>query len=115
RATFLVALALTFLPNTVQAAPIDIGADRQLLIDDTLVDLSLSRNVVRTVNPPESIRRVLEPDQPWEALGFIFYCSVVDDDGAVNFFTAAMMRKRRNTSALRRAATVCIGNARSLG
>jgi len=27
------------------------------------------------------VQRVLTPDQPWEALGFIFYCSVVDDGG----------------------------------
>ncbi len=71
RAAFLVALALAFLPRGVKAASIDIGADRQLMIDDTLVDLSLSRNATRTVNPPTSIHRVLAPDQPWEALGFI--------------------------------------------
>ncbi|HSI65579.1 MAG TPA: hypothetical protein VLE43_20805 [Candidatus Saccharimonadia bacterium] len=65
---------------------IAIGTDRQLFIDDVLVDLSLSRNITRTLNPPKSIRCVLKPDQPWEALGFIFYCSVVDDGGAVKLF-----------------------------
>jgi hypothetical protein len=65
---------------------INIGADRQLFIDDTLVDLAQTRNVTRTLNPPVSIRRVLTPDQPWEALGFIFYCCVVDDGGAVKLF-----------------------------
>jgi hypothetical protein len=67
-------------------AAVEIGTDRQLFLDDTLVDLALTRNIMRTLNPPESIRRVLTPDQPWEALGFIFYCSVVDDGGAVKLF-----------------------------
>jgi hypothetical protein len=64
RATFLIALALTFLPRGANTAPIDIGTDRQLLIDDALVDLSLTRNVTRTVNQPTSIQLVLEPNQP---------------------------------------------------
>ena len=62
------------------------AADRQLFIDDRLLDLAQTRNITRTLNPPESIRKVLTPDQPWEALGFIFYCSVVDDGGAVKLF-----------------------------
>src|SRR5260221_8382218 len=61
------------------AEVIQIGGDRQLFLDDRLLDLAQSRDVTRTLNSPESIRRVLTPDQPWEALGFIFYCSVVDD------------------------------------
>lgn len=67
-----------------QAIPI--GSDRQLFIDDTLFDLAQTRNVARTPNPPESIRQVLTPDRPWEALGFIFYCSVVDDGGALKLY-----------------------------
>jgi len=86
RVITLAALALAFLPRNAKAEVIDIGTDRQLLIDDTLVDLAQTKDVARTVNPPESIRRVLAPDQPWEALGFIFYCSVVDDGGEVKLF-----------------------------
>ncbi|MFA6547161.1 MAG: hypothetical protein WCS99_22280 [Limisphaerales bacterium] len=86
RATFIVAIALVVMPPGAQAASTDIGADRQLFLDDALVDLAQTRNITRTVNPPESIRKVLQPDQPWEALGFIFYCSVVDDDGQVKLF-----------------------------
>ena len=73
-------------PKPAAAGTIEIGEDRQLFIDDHLLDLARSRNVTRTLNPPESIRRVLTPDQPWEALGFIFYCSVVDDGGSVKLF-----------------------------
>ena len=90
RAAFLGVIAMAAIParaqTPIEARPINIGADRQLFLDDTLVDLSLSRNITRTLNPPESIRKVLQPDQPWEALGFIFYCSVVDDGGAMKLF-----------------------------
>lgn len=68
------------------AGAIRIGDGRQLFLDDHLLDLSLTTKVTRTMNPPQSIRRVLRPDQPWEALGFIFYCSVVDDDGTAKLF-----------------------------
>ena len=90
RATFLSAIAMVAMPawaqEQIEPRPINIGADRQLFLDDVLVDLAQTRNIIRTLNPPESIRKVLEPDQPWEALGFIFYCSVVDDGGAVKLF-----------------------------
>src|SRR5271155_3447779 len=61
--------------------PLDIGSTRQLFHDDLLLDLALSQNVRRTLNPPHRIQRVLKPEQPWEALGFVFYCGVVDDGG----------------------------------
>ena len=63
-----------------------IGASRQLFIEDRLLDPAQTRNITRTMNPPQSIRRVLRPDQPWEALGFIFYASVVDDQGTAKLF-----------------------------
>ena len=63
-----------------------IGSDRQLFIDDRIVDTNLTKDLTRTHNPPESIRKVLTPDQPWEALGFIFYCCVVDDGVAVKLY-----------------------------
>lgn len=63
-----------------------IGSDRQLFADDRLVDTALTRDVTRTMNPPQDIRRVLKPDQPWETLGFIFYASVVDTGDALQLF-----------------------------
>ena len=60
-----------------------VGCDRQLFLDDHLVDAALTRDVTRTMNPPQDIRRVLKPDQPWETLGFIFYASVIDTGGAL--------------------------------
>ena len=90
RAAFLSAIAMAAMPvwaqEHIEARPINIETDRQLFLDDVLVDLAQTRNITRTPNPPESIRKVLQPDQPWEALGFIFYCSVVDDGGTVKLF-----------------------------
>lgn len=68
------------------AGPIAVGGDRQLFLDDRLLDLARTSNVTRMLNPPQSIRRVLKPDRPWEALGFIFYASVVDDAGTAKLF-----------------------------
>lgn len=76
-------------PSTAAAAPgplVEIGTERQLFHDDFLIDLALSQNVTRKLNPPVSIRKVLKPDQPWESLGFIFYCSVVDDEGTAKLY-----------------------------
>jgi len=51
--------------------------ETQLWFDDSLVDKALTHGVTRQVNGPEKIERVLKPEMPWEALGFIFYSSVV--------------------------------------
>ncbi len=66
--------------------PIFVGSDRHLFLDDHLLDLTRTQHVTRTLNPPKSIRRVLKPDRPWEALGFIFYASVVDHEGVAKLF-----------------------------
>ena len=59
---------------------------RQLFLDDHLIDGAHSKNLTRTLNRPQSIQRVLKPDQPWEALGFIFYCSVVEDGKTIKLY-----------------------------
>ncbi len=63
-----------------------VGGERQLFLDDSLLDLELSTNLDRTLNPPTGVRRVLKPERASEALGFIFYGSVVDDGGEVKLF-----------------------------
>jgi hypothetical protein len=63
-----------------------VGGARQLFLDDGLLDLSRTRGVARTVNPPRDVRRVLTPDRPWEALGFYFYSSVVEDGGEIKLY-----------------------------
>ena len=72
--------------NTGQPPVASIGSDRQLFFDDRLIDPELSRGTRRALNGPLRIRRVLKPERPSEALGFIFYCSVVDDDGTAMLF-----------------------------
>lgn len=69
-----------------EGSPIRIGAERQLFVDDRIVDMTLSRGVSRTVNPPQDIHRVLRPERPWEELGFIFYCSVVEDGSGIKLY-----------------------------
>jgi hypothetical protein len=66
--------------------PIDVGDRRQLFLDDYLIDTAQTQGFTRTMNPPRQIQRVLVPDQPWEALGFIFYCSVVDEGGEAKLY-----------------------------
>jgi hypothetical protein len=65
---------------------VEIGDTRQLFVDDRLIDLKQTSRATRTLNAPHSIQRVLKPDQPWAALGFIFYCSVVDDNGTAKLY-----------------------------
>ncbi len=70
----------------VAKTPVEIGGDRQLFLDDQLLDMEQSRGVSLTLNPPQNIHRVLKPETPWEALGFIFYCSVVEDGGEAKLY-----------------------------
>lgn len=62
---------------------------RHLFLDDSLVDHSLSQGINRQINSPRSLRRVLKPEKQWEALGFIFYCSVVDHAGKAMLYYGA--------------------------
>lgn len=65
---------------------IALGGARQLFFDDRLVDLAQTHGVKRALQPPKEIRRVLVADQPWQALGFIFYCGVVDDGHEIKLY-----------------------------
>jgi len=107
--------ATAFPSSEVNMEASDIGTGRQLFIDDILVDLAQTRNITRTLNPPESIRRVLTPDQPWNALGFIFHCSMVDDGGAVKPFHGSYDGGRKSISASRQAVMESIGSGHHSG
>ena len=65
--TLVLGLAAT---SALAQNPVEIGSARQLFIDTTLMDAAKTTNVVPVVNRPESIQKVMTPDQPWEALGF---------------------------------------------
>ena len=72
--------------NAAQDDVLNIGVARHLFADDRLVDVGRTRGVARTLNPPQDVRRVLVPDQPWETLGFIFYSSVVDAGDSLRLY-----------------------------
>jgi len=81
-------LLLTFLLGCAfemaAATPVAIG--RHLLFDDRLIDGERTRNVQLTLTKPYAVERVLRPEAAWEALGFIFYSTVIDHEGTVMLY-----------------------------
>ena len=69
---------------------LDIGSDRQLLIDDLLLDPDQSSSVTRTLNQPREIRRVLKPEHSWEVLGIQGYGTLIEDAGELKLYYLAM-------------------------
>jgi hypothetical protein len=59
-------------------SPIDVGTDRQLFIDDQLIDHT--ENASLTVNPPQRREFVLTPEKEWERGGITCYANVFWDD-----------------------------------
>ena len=82
------------------SSAVEIGDRRQLFIDDALIDAGRTQNVVRRLNAPYQIQRVLKPEQPWEALGFVFYCGVVDDGGVAKLYYSGYDREKKKHSML---------------
>lgn len=84
----LLALLIGLLPALAKAEDLAIpaAAGRHLLFDDRLIDTERTRNVDTILTKPYAIERVLRPDQPWEALGFIFYSTVIDHEGTAMLY-----------------------------
>ena len=59
--------------------PVNVGSDKQLFIDFSLVDKH--ENVELVMNPPVKRGVVLEGDKPWENAGLGSYGEVIDEDG----------------------------------
>ncbi|MEI9894596.1 MAG: hypothetical protein WDN28_12100 [Chthoniobacter sp.] len=78
----------------------DIGDARQLFIDDALLDAERTQNVTRMLNGPHKIQRVLTPDQPWEKLGFVFYCGVIDDGGTAKLYHSSYDAEKKKHCSL---------------
>lgn len=78
--------ALPIAATAAELAPVHIGSSRQLFFDDLLLDPEFTRGITPTLNRPHRIKRVLKPERPSEALGFIFYGSVVNDGGTAKLF-----------------------------
>jgi hypothetical protein len=65
-------------PGSRAESPFDVGIDRQLFIDDQLIDRIA--NAVFTVNPPQRRELVLFPETPWERGGITCYATVFWDE-----------------------------------
>ena len=59
---------------------------RHLLFDDRLIDPAHTKNVQTVLTKPSQIKRVLKPEAEWEALGFIFYSTVIDHEGTAMLY-----------------------------
>ncbi len=90
-----VVATIPFHSGSAKNAPIEIATHRQLFLDDFLLDPGSTRGITRTLNRPHRIERVLKPDRPSEALGFIFYGSVVDEDGTAKLFHGSYDAEKR--------------------
>tara|TARA_R110000868_G_scaffold100853_1_gene277408 strand:- start:48788 stop:50386 length:1599 start_codon:yes stop_codon:yes gene_type:complete len=90
---FMILLFLKYVPDCKAvgecADVIQMSSGRHLFLDDQLIDSEMTEHVKRQFNPPHALRRVLRPEKSWEALGFIFYCSVVDHDGTAMLYYGA--------------------------
>ena len=98
--TGIAASAIPVIGHAAAGSVANIGSARQLFLDDALIDSDRTSGVSREINRPYRIRRVLKPDQPWEALGFIFYCSVVDDNGTAKLFHGSYDAEKKKHFAL---------------
>ncbi|WP_417387014.1 hypothetical protein [Gimesia sp.] len=91
--SFVICSLLMYLPDSYadgeRPETIQLSLGRQLFLDDRLLDPEMSEHVQRQYNTPHTLRRVLKQEMPWEALGFIFYCSVVDHDGTAMLYYGA--------------------------
>ncbi|MEM7011779.1 MAG: hypothetical protein AAF585_09875 [Verrucomicrobiota bacterium] len=73
-------------PANADDAPVLAAAGRHLLFDDQLIDPDHTRKIETTLTKPYAIERVFRPEQPWEALGFIFYSTVIDHKGTAMLY-----------------------------
>ena len=62
------------------------AAGRHLLFDDQLIDPQRTHKIQTVLTKPYSIERVFRPEMPWEALGFIFYSTVIDHEGTAMLY-----------------------------
>ncbi|HSI11154.1 MAG TPA: twin-arginine translocation signal domain-containing protein [Chthoniobacter sp.] len=83
-----------------QMGAIDISDRRQLFIDDMLLDLERTQNVARRLNGPHKIQQILKPEQPWEKLGFVFYCGVIDDGGTAKLYHSSYDAEKKKHCSL---------------
>jgi hypothetical protein len=78
-------LTLSFAPEIASAGePVDIGARRELFVDELLID-SVSGDAERIVQQPVPHEVVLVTDQPWEGNTCAYY-TLFEDDGLFRMY-----------------------------
>jgi hypothetical protein len=77
-------LALFAITRTVIAAPISIGRQTQIFVDDDRI--AVKKNVRRTIHPCRKLPKpVVEPEKPWEGVRVYVYGSVYYDQASRQF------------------------------
>jgi len=82
----LISVALAGIAVGVSNANEQPARGRHLLFDDQLIDGERSHKIEMVLSKPYSIERVFRPEKPWEALGFIFYSTVIDHEGTAMLY-----------------------------
>ena len=76
-------------PSTSDSGPLRVGTEKQLFIDDLLIDDG--RGVRLVVNRPELTgERCIHADKPWEGFGVLAYNSIMEDDGVLKLWYDAI-------------------------
>lgn len=76
--------------TTSPRTPMDIGSNRQLFIDDLLVDAERTTNAARSLNPPRITRKVLAVHRPWETPTVGGYGTVLEEGPVYKLYYLAM-------------------------
>ncbi|MBI3921582.1 MAG: hypothetical protein HY318_09215 [Armatimonadetes bacterium] len=76
--------------TTSPRTPMDIGSNRQLFIDDLLVDAERTTNAALSLNLPRTTRKVLAVDRPWETLTVGGHGTVLDEGPVYRLYYLAM-------------------------
>lgn len=74
----LLALSLSLSANAAAAAPIDIGSQRELFVDNHLI--AQLTNARRVLQHPTPQKIAIEHDAPWEGAGSAYHSVIHDDD-----------------------------------
>jgi len=94
---FMLTLALAAAPMTAWTAPIEIGAQRELFVDDYLIESM--EGVSLRMHAPVECETVLRFDAPWEGR-YCGYVTVIDDGGTYRMYYRGLPRAKADGSNL---------------
>lgn len=73
---------LPFREGACTQEPYNVGAEKQLFIDDSLIDWNMSKGVGLAVNPPQKTGdQIIVPTEPWEEFCVNAWVTVMEDEG----------------------------------